>query len=111
LANLAQISIFSVPSGPLRDDGTAESGQIVLAQTRALEKETEMTNVHPIHTLRANLEEARLKAVEALAAKGGTVSANSFQELVTIQVALTAVREEIAAHGASLGWGAGSELD
>lgn len=92
-------------------DGTAGSGQMVLLRTRALERETEMANDHPIHALRMKLEEARLKAVEALAAKSGTVSANGLQELVAIQVALTAVREEIAAHGASLGWGAENELD
>lgn len=70
-----------------------------------------MANDHPIHALRKNLGQARLKAVEALAAKSGAISANSLQELVAIQAALTAVREEIAAHGASLGWGAESELD
>jgi hypothetical protein len=91
--------------------GGLERNRIVLLPTAASEKEAKMATDHPVHALRANLEQARLKAVETLAATKGAVSANSLQELVAIQVALTAVREEIAAHGASLGWGAESELD
>jgi len=70
-----------------------------------------MAKEYPIHTLRETLEKARLKAVESLAAAGGALSPGALNELVTLQVALTAVREEIAAHGASLGSGAERELD
>jgi len=61
-------------------------------------------NPHPVHALRANLEAARLKAVEALAAAKGAFSTDALRELATLQAALTAVREEIATHGVRLGW-------
>jgi hypothetical protein len=70
-----------------------------------------VTKPHPVHTLRANLETARLKAVEALAATDGAFSTDRLGELATLQAALTAVREEIEAHGTRLGWGDEDELD
>lgn len=70
-----------------------------------------MPKDQPIHALRANLEDARLKAIKTLAAASNPLSVSALNELVMLQVALTAVREEIAAHGASLGGGAESELD
>jgi len=69
-----------------------------------------MANDHPVHTLQANLEDARLKAVEALAATNGAFSPDALHELATLQAALTAVREEIVNHGAKLGWGGGDDL-
>ena len=69
-----------------------------------------MAESHPVHTLKSNLEDARLKAVETLAAAGGALSPDALQELATLQAALTAVREEILDHGAKLGWGAGDDL-
>lgn len=66
---------------------------------------------HPIHTLRTNLEAARLKAVETLAAKENAISPDALRELATLQAALTAVREEIESHGGKLGWGSTAELD
>ena len=54
---------------------------------------------HPVHTLRANLEAARLSVVEALAATKGAVPIDAVRELAVIQAALTAVREEIQIHG------------
>jgi hypothetical protein len=69
-----------------------------------------MANAHPVHTLKSNLEAARLKAVETLAAAGGAFSPDALQELATLQGALTAVREEIVNHGAKLGWGPGDDL-
>jgi hypothetical protein len=36
---------------------------------------------------------------------------SALQELAILQAALTAVREEIDAHGAKLGWGGGEPLD
>jgi hypothetical protein len=74
-------------------------------------KETTVTKPHPVHTLRANLESARLKAVETLAATEGAFSTNALQELAALQAALTAVREEIEAHHGRLGWGDQDELD
>jgi hypothetical protein len=64
---------------------------------------------HPVYVLRANLETARLKALETLAAKEGALSPDTLRELAALQAALTAVREEIAAHSARLGWGDESE--
>jgi hypothetical protein len=69
-----------------------------------------VANAHPVHNLRANLESARLKAVQALAATDGAVSSEALRELCIIQAALTAVQEEIDAHGGRLGWGTGIEL-
>ena len=54
---------------------------------------------HPVHTLRTNLEVARLSAVETLAATKGAVPIDALRELAVIQAALTAVREEIQIHG------------
>ena len=64
----------------------------------------------PIHSLAANLESERLKEIQALAAKGGTPSADALQRLALLQAALVAVREEIDAHSASLGGGSQESL-
>jgi hypothetical protein len=69
-----------------------------------------MKTSHPVHILRANLETARLKAVEALAAAKGALTSDALQELAILQAALTAVQQEIDTHGVKLGWGAGDEL-
>ncbi|MBV8473503.1 MAG: hypothetical protein JO234_08815 [Hyphomicrobiales bacterium] len=66
---------------------------------------------HPVHALRANLETARLKAVEALAAQENAISPDALRELAALQAALVAVREEIEAHRGTLGWGPPAELD
>jgi len=60
---------------------------------------------HPVYVLQANLETARLKAVEILAASDGVVSPDAMRELATLQAALTSVREVIETHGGRLGWG------
>jgi methylmalonyl-CoA mutase N-terminal domain/subunit len=70
--------------------------------------ETAMTKSRPADTLETNLLAARLKAIKALAETGGEFSADALHELAALQTALTAVREEIEAHGGRLGWG-GSE--
>jgi methylmalonyl-CoA mutase N-terminal domain/subunit len=67
--------------------------------------ETAMTNSRPVDTLRTNLLAARHKAVKALAETGGEFSADALHELAALQTALTAVREEIEAHAARMGWG------
>jgi hypothetical protein len=64
-----------------------------------------------VHVLQANLEAARLKIVETLAAKGGPPTPDALGELATIHAALSAVREEIETHGTRLGWGSKGELD
>jgi len=70
-----------------------------------------MKKDHPVHILlRVNLENARLKAVETLAAAKGALTPDALQELATIQAALTAVQQEIDTHGVKLGWGGGDEL-
>jgi hypothetical protein len=70
-----------------------------------------MTNAHPVHALQANLEAARLKVVETLAAKGGPLIPDALRELALIHAALSAVRDEIETHGVRLGWGNEGELD
>jgi hypothetical protein len=74
-------------------------------------REAIVTQSHPVHALRANLESARLKAVETLAAKEGSISPDALRDLATLQLALTAVREEIESHGGKLGWGTTPNLD
>ncbi|VTZ26682.1 conserved hypothetical protein [Methylocella tundrae] len=69
------------------------------------ETETSMSDSSPIHALRANLEAARLQAVEELAAKGASLSPDGLQKLASLQLALTAVREEIEAHDVKIGGG------
>jgi hypothetical protein len=66
-----------------------------------------MTTPHPVHALRTALEGERLKAVETLAAQGGSVSPDALRQLATLQMALMAVREEIETHSIRLGWGDG----
>jgi len=70
-----------------------------------------MANHHPVHRLRANLEAARLKAIDELAATDGAFHPDALQAIATLQMALTAVREAIEAHGPRLGWGGNDELD
>ena len=62
-----------------------------------------MSAYHPVHSLCSTLEAERLRLVRKLAAGGH--SADTVQELATVQTALTAVREEIASHSVRLGGG------
>ncbi len=70
-----------------------------------------MTELHPVHALKGKLETARLEAIEALAAKDVAPSPDALRDLATIQAALTAVEEEIEAHGEKLGWGSRDALE
>jgi hypothetical protein len=70
-----------------------------------------MADSHPVHTLLADLEAARLRAVEALASTRPDFSSDAVRDLATLQLVLTAVREEIDTHGAKLGWGGEKPLD
>lgn len=58
---------------------------------------------HPVQTLRAGLETARIHVIEQLAAAPDPLVAEELQLLATIHTALSALREEIQAHG--VGWG------
>ena len=69
-----------------------------------------MPTPHPVHALLAKLETDRLGLVEKLAG-ASTLSADALKELATLQVALTAVREEIQTRGPKLGWGGEKELE
>jgi len=69
-----------------------------------------MSEKLPIHSLVANLESERLKEIQALAAKGGTPSADALQRLASLQAALVAVREEIDAHSIHIGGGSEEPL-
>lgn len=60
---------------------------------------------------RGNLEAARLKAIDGLAATDGAFHPDALLALATLQMALTALREEIGAHGPRLRWGGNAELD
>ena len=68
----------------------------------------------PIHGLRATLEAARLQAIKELAAVGGTtpsISSEALQRVAFLQIALVAVREELAAHAVHIGGGGEQLLD
>jgi hypothetical protein len=67
-----------------------------------------MAKSHPIHTLRAKLDSKRLELIQTLAASN-ELSAQTVNELSTVQAALTAVTEAIATHGPRLGWGSEGE--
>jgi hypothetical protein len=69
-----------------------------------------MSAPHPVHALLAKLEAERLKLVKKLAADS-TLSNEGVRELANLQAALTAVREEIEAHGPKVGWGDETGLD
>jgi hypothetical protein len=75
----------------------------------AVEKETAMPSPNPVHALLAKLETERLSLVQKLA-QSSALSADALKELATLQAALTAVSEEIEAHGPKLGWGSEKEL-
>jgi hypothetical protein len=71
-----------------------------------------MTTPHPVHALKAKLQAARLKTIETLASQDVAISSDALRELAAIQIALTAVRDEIEDHGVKLGWGdSGAALD
>ena len=53
-----------------------------------------MAKQHPVHALRANLEAARLKAIEALAATNVPYSPDALYQLALLQSSLTAVSED-----------------
>jgi hypothetical protein len=62
-----------------------------------------MSTLHPVHTLEASLETARLNAVQGLASKDVALSSAAVRDLAAIQSALMAVREEIFAMAQRLG--------
>jgi hypothetical protein len=70
-----------------------------------------MVATHPLLALQSDLEAARHRAIDALAAVGEGPDLADLQELATLQTALTAVREEIAAHSPKVGWAADGDLD
>jgi hypothetical protein len=69
-----------------------------------------LADTHPVHALRARLEDQRLDAVQRLAA-GAVSNSGALTELAYIQLALTAVREEIDVHAVKLGWGSKETLE
>ena len=67
----------------------------------------------PIHGLEAALEKTRLEEIERLASKSvqnGPISIDSLGPLASVQIALMAVREEIALHDTKLGGGSEKPL-
>jgi hypothetical protein len=68
----------------------------------------------PIHALRDTLEAARLQAIQELAPADGTirsVSTEALQRVAFLQLALVAVREELAAHEVKIGGGSEQPLE
>jgi hypothetical protein len=73
-----------------------------------------MTQRMPIHALRHTLEDARLQAVQELASAGGgapPISDEALQRIAFLQIALVAVREELAAHEVKVGGGGEQPLE
>ena len=70
-----------------------------------------MAKQHPVHALHANLEAARLKAIEALAETNGPYSPDALHQLASLQAAPTSVSEAIVTRGPTLGWGSSEVLD
>lgn len=70
-----------------------------------------MTEPHPVHALRAKLETERLDAVQRLAATNAVLSPSVLTELAYLQLALTAVKEEIETHSMKLGWNSNDTLE
>jgi hypothetical protein len=73
-----------------------------------------MTQRMPIHALRDTLETARLQAVQELASTGGgapSISDEALQRVAFLQIALVAVREELAAHEVKVGGGGEQPLE
>jgi hypothetical protein len=68
-----------------------------------------MPERHPVQTLRAALETARLEVIEQLARSPNPLTGADLQLLATIHTALSAIREEIQAHG--VGWGGENTLE
>lgn len=58
-------------------------------------EEVGMSEQHPLHALKNELEAVRERAIEKLAASEGPLTTNALQELAFVQAALTAVRERI----------------
>jgi hypothetical protein len=73
-----------------------------------------MAKRRPIHALRDTLETARLQAIEELASTDGTtpsISTETLRRVAFLQLALVAVREEVAAHEGKIGWGSEKPLE
>ncbi len=70
-----------------------------------------MDNNHPVQALRAKLEDQRLSAIQTLASTDTADNPNALNELACLQLALTAVREEIEAHSVRFGWGSVEALE
>ena len=68
----------------------------------------------PIHALRDTLEAARLQAAQKLVSAGGaapSISDEALQRVAFLQIALVAVREELAAHEVKVGGGGEQPLE
>jgi hypothetical protein len=70
-----------------------------------------MAKQAPVHALRAKLEAARLKAVQELATAKFPYPPDALHQLASLQTALTAVSEAIAAQEPAVGAGSGEGLD
>lgn len=85
---------------------------IALPHANRLEKPDGQT--HANTALRDTLEAARLQAIQELASVDGTtpsVSTEALQRVAFLQIALVAVRKELAAYAVKVGGGTEQALD
>ena len=64
-----------------------------------------MTEMKPVHALQTALEVARMREIREISKAPSQLSNEALRRIVIVQVALTAVREEIAAHEVKVGGG------
>ena len=108
------------PSG-MHEEGARKGRKDVVLQRSVLrrssrnnDRRNEMVKRTPIHALRDTLESARLQAIRELASTDGTipsVSTEALQRVAFLQIALVAVREELAAHEVKIGGGSEQPLE
>jgi Domain of unknown function(DUF2779) len=79
---------FLADGGPDPRREFAETLIEAINRTTGRQRRDVMTDRTPVHDLQQALAEARLRAVEELAAKSGTLPADDLQRLATLQAAL-----------------------
>src|SRR5262249_42635850 len=96
----------SIPEPPPGRDPAPYQSRTAWVDSRGIAglvaREMTMLTAQPIHTLRDNLEGARLELIQKIASEGA-LPADALRELSIIQGALTAVRDEIASREPRVG--------
>src|SRR5271166_731732 len=107
------VHVFGV-SVEEREKWRATAPVSIYASSRNSDRRREMDKRTPIHTLRDTLETARLQAIQELASTDGTtpsISTETLRRVAFLQLALVAVREELAAHEVKIGGGGEKPLE